>query len=234
MATQTEVEQMLPGMQKKLDIVSLVNYDTWKDLLIGLVEKEKLDPWNIDIVEVVDSYIAVVKELKTMDLRVPANIILAASILLRLKSELLPIRYEEPLVDEGMVVEGRIPPLVEELSLRLRPPIKRKLSLTELIEALDEAMKIKETRATRQTEKPFEFPVTFNKINIEEDMNTLYDEIKRHADKEKMTTFSYLLGATEKEDVLLQLFIPLLFLANKGKISLIQEKFFEDIIIRLS
>ena len=88
------MEEILPAGQKKLDLVSFVNYDTWKELLIELVEKQQLDPWNIDITELVNSYINAVKALKVMDLRIPANIILAASILLRMKSSMLTFSNE--------------------------------------------------------------------------------------------------------------------------------------------
>lgn len=231
MAT-VQVEEVLKGAQKKLDIVNFVNYDTWKDLLVELVEKEKLDPWNIDIVEVVDSYIAAVKELKVMDLRVPANIILAASILLRMKSSMISFAPEPELVDGP--VEGRVAPLVEELALRLRPPVKRRLTLNELIEALDEAIKITEVRSAKARQAPLDVPVFVKQVNIEEDMENVYNHIKKHADKENMTTLSYLLDAAKIEDSLLGLFIPLLFLANKGRVTLMQEKFFQEILIKLN
>ncbi len=231
MAT-VQVEEVLKGTQKKLDIVNFVNYDTWKDLLTELVEKEKLDPWNIDIVEVVDSYIAAVKELKVMDLRVPANIILAASILLRMKSNMLSFAPEPEMLDEP--TEGRVAPLVEELALRLRPPVKRRMTLNELIEALDEAIKITEVRGAKTKQAPLEVPIFVRQVNIEEDMENVYGHIKKHADKEDMTTLSYLLDAVKMDDYLLGLFIPLLFLANKGRVTLIQEKFFQEVLIKLN
>jgi len=232
MAT-VQVEEVLKEGQKKLDIVNFVNYDTWKDLLMELVDKQKLDPWNIDIVEVVDGYIGVVKELKVMDLRVPANIILAASILLRLKSNSLSFASQEEIVEE-VGQEGRTPPIVQELALRLRPPVKRRMTLIELIEALDEAMKITEIRGARAKREALDVPFFVKPVNIEEDMEHVYDHITKHADKERMVTLSFLLKAANIDDVLLGLFIPMLFLANKGRITLLQEKFFEEIIIKLN
>ena len=233
MAT-VQVEEVLKGTQKKLDIVNFVNYDTWKDLLIELVEKEKLDPWNIDIVEVVDSYISAVKELRVMDLRVPANIILAASILLRLKSNMLSFGVDADVMEEDAAVEGRNPPLVDDLALRLRPPVKRRMTLDELISALDEAMKITEARGERKKQRALEVPIYVKEVNIEEDMERVYGHISKHADKEKMTTFSHLMGAVKTDDFIMGLFIPMLFLANKGRIILLQERFFQEIIIKLN
>ncbi len=228
------VEEVLKGTQAKLDIVSFVNYDTWKDLLIELVEREKLDPWNIDIVEIVESYIAAVKELKVMDLRIPANIILAASILLRLKSNMVSFGAGGEAVSEDGAIQGYTPPLVEELSMRLRPPIKRKLTLPELIEALDEAIKITEARSTRAREMPLEVPIFIRETNIEEDMENVYKCVERNVDKERMVTLSALLGSVSMDDVLLGVFIPLLFLANKERVTLIQERFFQEVIIKIN
>ena len=227
-----QVEEILPAGQKKLDLVSFVNYDTWKELLIELVEKQQLDPWNIDITELVNSYINAVKALKVMDLRIPANIILAASILLRMKSSMLTFSNEEEILEETEEA-GRITPLVEELLPRIRPPVMRRLTLDELIEALDEAIKITEQKASKAKPTPIQIPTFVKDANIEEDMETVYGHIKKHADKEKMTTLSYLLSAVEMDDLLLELFIPLLFLANKGRVSLIQESFFQDVIIKI-
>lgn len=86
------VQIQIETKESKIDLEKFVSDGTWKDLLIELVRKNQLDPWNVDIVEIVDKYIEAVRELRILDLRVPANIILAASILLHFKSEAL---YEE-------------------------------------------------------------------------------------------------------------------------------------------
>lgn len=49
-----------------------------------------------------------------------------------------------------------------------------------------------------------------------------------------MLTFSSLCDVSQKENNLLDLFIPLLFLANKKRVLLIQENFFEEILIALN
>ena len=62
---------------------------TWKLMLLNLVKEEGLDPWNVDIRVLSERFIEMVKTMKDMDLRVSGKIILAAAILLRLKSEKL-------------------------------------------------------------------------------------------------------------------------------------------------
>jgi chromatin segregation and condensation protein Rec8/ScpA/Scc1 (kleisin family) len=78
-----------------------------------------------------------------------------------------------------------------------------------------------------------ELQIKINPIDIEAAEERLKEEIARRLDKEKMTTFSYLLKDMQFNDVLIEIFIPLIFLANKGSIALIQEKFFDEIIIRM-
>ncbi len=60
------------------------------DILLQLVTMGKVDPpWNIDIVDLTEKYIERLREMRELDLRVSARAILAASILVRMKSEAL-------------------------------------------------------------------------------------------------------------------------------------------------
>ncbi len=227
-------QALLVVVNNGTDVINLVSADaTWRDILIELVEKEKLDPWNIDIVEIVDKYIATVKKLKILDLRVPANIILAASILLRLQSNCLNLQgYDEAEIQaEGETARPDM--VVDPLSFRLRLPPKRKVSLVELIAALDEAMKIKEARMSPALKASPFFPIKLENFDIEAETEKLYDIIKENVDKTKMVTFSHLSKLSSIDNVLLGLFIPLLFLAHRSRVILMQEKFFSEIIIAM-
>ena len=228
MATET-VQTQIEG---KIDLLDLVYTEaTWKDLLIELVNKNRLDPWDIDIVEVVDKYIGTVKQMKVLELRVPANIILASAILLRFKSNLLTVEEQEQLPEAETVLQ-RPEVAVGQLAFRMRLPPKRKVTLQELIGALEEAIQIKETKQAA-SQRHVEIPLVINDIDIEAETEKLHKEIVKHADKSKMITLGSLLSITGTEDPLLGMFIPLLFLAHQEKITLIQERFFEEIIIAL-
>ncbi|MGC8699614.1 MAG: segregation/condensation protein A [Candidatus Micrarchaeia archaeon] len=217
--------------ESKIDLERFVSEATWKDLLIELVKKNKLDPWNVDILEIVDKYVEAVKEFKTMDLRVPANIILAASILLHFKSEALYYEIEEKKEEENSAEPvQRSVPEIPPLSFRLRIPPKRKITLTELIAALEEAMKLKETKEQKKSET-VNFPIKFENKDIELELNKLFEEIKASVDKKGMTTFSQIAMKERKKDPLVELFIPLLYLAHRERITLMQEAFFGEIII---
>ncbi|MGI0141825.1 MAG: segregation/condensation protein A [Candidatus Micrarchaeales archaeon] len=232
MATAAGLEVETTIDPKHMNLEQLVTEATWKEVLIDLARKEKFDPWNVDIVEVVDKYIEAVKGMKVMDLRIPANIILAAAILLRLKSEMLSFQEEE--VDESLPPEKRPMVTVDQLSFRLRIPPKRKITLPELITALEEAMKLKEIKETAARETPIPIQLNINPMDIEAEIDNVYKLVKNNVDKSKMTTFSILSNGKGLEDALLGIFIPLLFLSHKNKITLVQERFFDEIIVVLN
>ncbi len=216
------------------DIVGLVSKEpTWKELLIELVDRNKLDPWNIDIIEIVDSYMEAIRNIKSIDLKVPANVVLAASVLLRLKSSLLVIGAPEPEPEEPAYA-GIESIVVEPLSFRSRLPPKRRVSLDELISALDEAMRIKEQRtAVLAFRRP---PLSFEIIspNIEANATFIYDFIKKNSDSEKVALFSDLVKGGDFDSIMLELFIPMLYLASGGRIRLRQDRFFGEIFITLN
>ncbi len=225
-----EVQQYVSA--ESISIEKLVTEATWKDILIELVKKEQIDPWNIDIVDVVDKYVAAVREMKVLDLRIPANIILAASILLRFQSEVLLHHEEEELAQEHE--QSRRITDVEPLTFRLRLPPKRRLTLAELVAALDEAMKLREVRELAKKNLQVSFPLMFKSIDIETEIENIYGIVKSNVDASNMTTFNTVSRSAQFNDVLLELFIPLLFLAHKNRVTLIQEKFFDEIIISLT
>lgn len=217
-----------------LNIESLVSTEpTWKDVLVSLVRENKVDPWNIDIVDIVDKYIEHVKRMKILDLRLPANIILAASILLRLKSEMLVIE-EQAYQEEEREERIRQNVNVDSLVFRLRLPPRRRVTLAELMSALDEAMKLKENRMQSQKQEPFQLPMKFDKIDINAEADYIYGALKKRAGKEGLLTFLDAMDTIKTDDVLLRLFIPLLFLHHKERIDLMQEVFLGEIVIRLN
>ncbi|MDE1827951.1 MAG: segregation/condensation protein A [Candidatus Micrarchaeota archaeon] len=231
MATGSALEVEATIDPANMNLEQLVTEATWKEVLIDLARREKFDPWNVDIVEVVDKYIEAIKGMKVMDLRIPANIILAAAILLRLKSEMLGFAEEE--IDESLPPEERPMVTVDQLSFRLRIPPKRKMTLPELITALEEAMKLKEIKENVSREAPIPIQLNINPMDIEAEIENVYKLVKKSVDKSKMTTFSILSQGRGLEEALLGVFIPLLFLSHKNKIVLIQERFFDEIIVAL-
>ena len=75
--------------------------------------------------------------------------------------------------------------------------------------------------------------IKIENFDIEAETAKLYEIIKDNVDKSRMVTFSYLSRLSSIEDPILGLFIPLLFLAHKDRVSILQESFFSEIIIAL-
>ncbi len=232
MATSESVAVQKEIETNGFNIERIVREITWKEIIIDLVRRNRLNPWEINIVELIDQYIGELKNMKVVDLKLPANVLLAAAILLRLKSEVLKLEEEQPEESQG-VPEEKAEIVIPELRLRLRVPPKRKITLDELLAALDEAMKIKEFKAAAVREEKISLPLHINLETIEKLTNALFEEITGIVDSYSATTFSILSQGKSKEEALMNVFIPLLFLEQSKKIALMQEKFFEEIIIRL-
>ncbi len=84
-------------------------------ILVEMVKSEKLDPWNIDIVDVTEKYLQKMIEMKSLNLRVASRTLLFASILCRMQSNVLAgisiddfkdEQEAEPIFDEdGFIVD---------------------------------------------------------------------------------------------------------------------------------
>lgn len=215
MATQTFLE-------------NLVKKPTWKEVLYELIETKKLDPWNVDIVALADGFVKKIKELEKLELSVPANIILAASILLRYKSEVLV--WEEPEPPPVSYMEDE--PLLEELpqltlSSRLAP--KRQITANELVKEMEKIIKYEVERPKQKRggiQTIVELPIV--EMDVEKKMNEMLVRLKKIKDEEGWALFSQLVQ--NREDVIPSL-VALLHLAQKERVGLKQDKFFEEIFI---
>ena len=59
------------------------------EILVSMAKSGKIDPWNVDIVDVTDKYLAHLFQMKAQNLRLTGRTLLCAAILLRLKSNVL-------------------------------------------------------------------------------------------------------------------------------------------------
>lgn len=239
-----------PGRPHHETIFSLLmNHEeiTWQSLLYELVKTENMDPWDINVSQLVKSYIVIVKKMKEMDLRVSGKVVLAAAILLKIKStrlltedlaqfdHLLSGEDEESLLQDAAIDGER--GKVKYEGLRLIPktpqPRARKVSIYDLVSALQQALEVKRRRLLRENYVPQMF-VPDKPLDISTMMKTLYDRVMGFftSSSEAKLTFTQLIPSERKEDKILTL-IPLLHLSNNRKVDLIQEKPFEEIEIRL-
>src|SRR5574344_2445492 len=69
-------------------------------ILVEMAKSGKIDPWNIDILDVTEKYLQRMIELKSLNLRVASRTLLFASILCRLQSNVLSWLSLEDFKDE--------------------------------------------------------------------------------------------------------------------------------------
>lgn len=222
---------------------------TWKDILFDLVKTEQLDPWNINITKLASRYLDVVRKMKEFDFKVSGKIILAAALLLKIKSNKLVgedidefdklFSVEE--IDENQFYEDlarmRAPediPDFEKISLipRTPQPRERKVSIYDLVGALEKALEVKKRRLVKSMPDFEGIRIPARKKDITLTIKQLYKRILDFLLRRKRLTFSQLLNSDSKEDKV-NMFVPLLHLTNDRKIDLEQDRPFEEIHITL-
>jgi segregation and condensation protein A len=219
----------------KFDLEGFVKNGTWREMLIELVDTKQIDPWNIDITKIVDGYVDAIKQMRVLDLYIPANVILAASILLRLKSEAVVFFQPDQVLEEpdqgGDFV--RVLPDTSGLVYKSRISPHRRITLDELMAALEDAMKVEKKHFEMRNEQ-IPIPIKLDQISIDQKVERVLNVAGKLADPYRAVTFSSLSKEFNKESMLVDLFIPLLFLANRGTVSMAQEAFFGEIIITIN
>ncbi len=219
---------------RQLDLSELVKEPSWREVLLDAIEKEQLDPWNVDIAKVADAYLRKVREMQALDLRVPANVILASALLLQYKSQALRIEEPEPVAEEVRALyDEEIPALAYNTNnARARP-----VTLGELLEAVDEVMSQGKRELPRR-EKPAPLELELPKENMHELMQKVYDKAREMKDKENMLLFSSLArsfnGHGEPQaHVVSHSLIPVLHLVQDERMLAWQDAYFGEIFIKV-
>ena len=227
-------------------IMSKADEITWQSIIYELVKSEQMDPWDIDVSILTQKYIDMLRSLKEHDFRISGKVLLAAAILLKIKSnklvgedlselDRLLIGVEDEMEELGFDETGEIPKMDEIAALipRTPQPRKRKVSIFDLVEALERALEVKKRRLLNSI-PPLNLEAPKKKKDVTEIIREVYGRIKSffiNTLKDKLT-FSKLLPSQSKEDKV-HTFIPLLHLAQQNKIELLQEVPFGEIEVLL-
>ncbi len=221
---------------------------TWQTILYDLVRKEGMDPWDVDISLIAQRYIQLIRDLKDHDFRLSGKVLLAAAILLKLKSSKLVdedigeldrlIRGEESTDD--LLFEEPIAPYPREdmgdISLipRTPQPRKRKVSIFDLVKALEKALEVKHRRVHNHM-PPAPLAQHKKSRDITELIRDIYGKIRVFFGAQPMgrLTFQNLLPSESREDKV-HTFIPLLHLSQQRKVDLEQKVAFGEIGITLA
>jgi segregation and condensation protein A len=225
---------------------------SWQAVIYELVSSEQMDPWNIDISVLCKSYFDKIKQFEEKNFHVSSKMLLAAALLLRIKSEILLNKYVRdidnmlfPQEEEGRRVferieidEGEIPILSPKTPL----PRFKKVTLQELINALDiaiqtESRRIDKVIEQKQAERLSHVDIPkFRRVNIKERIRKFYAKVltsfnhPNHKNTLKLP-YTHFTGNSKEEKI--ACFLPMLYLSNHSKLWLEQEKHYTEIYMYL-
>lgn len=242
------------GISVKLEV-----FEGPLDLLLHLIDKNKVDIYDIPIVEITNQYMEYIQEMQKQDLNIMSEFLLMAATLLDIKCRmLLPAEVNEEGEEEDPRQE-----LVEQLlqykmykymSYELRDrqldgerrmfkaetlpdevkAYQEPVNLDELLEGLTLAKlnEVFQDILKRQNYKIDPVRSKFGKIEkeeitVEEKMDFLDDYITKH----KKFSFSALLKKQKTRMQTVVTFLAILEMMKMGKISVVQEHTFDDIMI---
>ncbi len=228
--------EAVPQGKEKEYLVDLIDQPAWKSILIELVKSNKMDPWNIDVVELANLYWQKIQLLERQDLRVPANAILASAIMLKLKARTIKISSIEEDEEETKEISKEELAMIEETIPELRGQRQfreGKISLDELVESIGEILeKTKYKKSILRDKEIPEFSLEFNKEKAAEQVDKVFAKIKEKVDSQGLVSFTDLLEE-QTPLAMVYCFVPLLFLVNSGKVNAWQEEWFGEIFISL-
>lgn len=207
----------------------------WKDVLYEVISS--MDPWDVDIVELSNRYLIKVREIRELSFRIPTNVLIVCSVLLRMKSEIL--RFEDDSAENGdecAIITGdsdsteeqndEINGLDFDIALIPRRVPKRSVTAEELISAIQSVLGSQpEKRRKISAGEPI---IVETEEDIKETMEDVYNKICAILSKKEKVSFSEI---TDRENIV-KTFISIIYLSNNQKLKLEQEKIYDEIYIK--
>ena len=218
----------------------IIEKESWEEIIYYIVNVQNIDPWNVDLVKLADSFLKFIRDARDIDFRIPAKIVFVAAILLRLKSDYLSIfeekesEIQELLREQKPFEELGIDPKLIQLGYPMKRIPKRQITLEELVEALKKALVVEKRKTERrrlwQTELQSqvitkEEDITVRTEKLMSDIDSLMEKL--HKDK---LEFKEIVKDWKRDKIVASL-IPVLHLEQNKKITTEQEDFFKEIYI---
>lgn len=221
--------------------------ESWEAVLHRLTDD--MDPWNIDLTELACRFRDYLGALRELQFEIPGRMVLACSVLLRMKSDDL-LAMERATERDELVADIEEALDQEEFSWiepsesdEFRMPVirrpSRQVTLFDLRGALAAALKVSRRRAERlierveidEDEDPFE-PFELGGTDFSDRLRELYDRIRNLLKGRRVLSFFRLLDRGDKDERVRR-FFEILHLAAEGDIQCSQKEFLGDILIRL-
>lgn len=239
--------------------VKLTAFEGPLDLLLHLIDKNKIDIYDIPIADITDQYLDYIKDMQTEDMDLASEFMLMAATLLDIKSRMLLPKEEEEELEEGDPREELVRRLMEYKTYKYMSQILREqmdnagisvakkstfpksveeyrppVDLDELFVGvtLDTLMGVFNDVIRRQQSKIDPIRSRFSRIEKEPvSVGEQMRKLEIRAIRERTLSFKDVLEEnTDKVNVIVT-FLAMLELMHYGKIKITQEELFGEIII---
>lgn len=219
----------------------------WQSMIYDLIKTEQLDPWDIDIEVLAEKYLETVRELEDANFYISSKVLLACSLLLRLKSEILANTYIQELNDslfgkkemqktldfEKLIINEHELPLLLPKSPMAR---SKKVTLEQLMAALNKAIntenrRIKREIKTHQAKKMMDMVLPKDHfVPLKIRIKNILGVISSHFDDSTNKHLLFHSFAQDREEKMAA-FLPILHLTTDNHIFLHQPVHFDEIFI---
>ena len=230
------------------------------EILVQMAKQGKIDPWNIDIIDVTDKYLTHLFQSKAQNLRLTGRTLLFASILLKLKSNILEgvelsdfePQVEEPDLefdddtldyDSEYIPTNNVVSIDEVLQRRTSVRLNRNRVVTlrdlirqlEFYEMLDKKQSLKNAheRAKRRVKN-------YSNLSPEDIINLAHDEYIEKGVQRLKANLEEILNRQDKIELneltllgmdKISAYISLLFLTAESNYDLVQDEFYSDLYV---
>ncbi|PIO08718.1 hypothetical protein COU59_00430 [Candidatus Pacearchaeota archaeon CG10_big_fil_rev_8_21_14_0_10_34_12] len=216
----------------------------WQEIIYDLINTEQLNPWDIDISILSNKYLEKIEEFEEQNYFISSKVLLAAALLLRIKSEVLLNKYMKSIDEiifgkkeevlrkiERIELDDEIPELFPKSPL----PRHRKVTLRELVESLNKAIitenrRIKKEIVRKDMLREASIVLPRKRYVISDKINEIYKRILTHflENKEDDRIPFKKISGNSKDDRIAT-FLSLLHLEQQNKIWLEQEIYLGEI-----
>ncbi len=192
-------------------------------ILFDILRISKLKPWQIKLTELLKNFLNKMKETGEIDFPASGIALLSSSIIHRMKSESILKMEDPPKPPQVKPEEPDLPPLPPPLIKFEYAPI----SISEIIKALEKVLE-KEKKTLLIKNEFFSPPAITEQLddfllNIKDYVNKFYEVLTSKAENGKPIYFKELIQGQPLLQII-RYFLMLLFLANEGKINIIQDE----------
>lgn len=229
-------------------------------ILVDMAKSGKIDPWNIDIVDVTDKYLAHMLNMKSQNLRVTGRTFLFAAVLLKLKSNVLEgidiLQFDSPEPDieyiddeftadyeDDYVPTNNVISIDEVLQRRtsVRLNHNRVVTLKDLIRQLEFYEKLEKNKSIKDAQERAKRRVrSYSKLTPDDIVNLAHEEYIETCVLKLKENLGQIFEKNDKIELneltllgmdKISAYISLLFLTAETDYELEQDEFYSDLYV---